>query len=222
MPSEAHKSFDANLKDIERLLELHTMVGGTTKGRRYGLEVLNKAAIALITAYWEGYCEDVAAEALAHIVKHAKSSDVLPNELKKQLAKELKDAPHELEVWKIADRRWKKYLGDRLERLKEKRNWDFNTPKTEQINKLFLQAVGIKQISSCWKWPKKMTVNRAAHKLDKYVALRGAIAHRGKGSVTVKKAQVEDYFDFINRLATETGGAVNSHVNGITGRPLWS
>jgi len=167
MPSEAHKSFDANLKDIERLLELHTMVGGTTKGRRYGLEVLNKAAIALITAYWEGYCEDVAAEALAHIVKHAKSSDVLPNELKKQLAKELKDAPHELEVWKIADRRWKKYLGDRLERLKEKRNWDFNTPKTEQINKLFLQAVGIKQISSCWRWPKKMTVNRAAHKLDK-------------------------------------------------------
>jgi hypothetical protein len=222
MPGEASTSFDANLEDIKRLIALHAMVGGKTKGRRYGLEVLNKSAIVLITAYWEGYCEDVAAEALAHIVKYARSSDVLPNELKKQLAKELKDARHELEVWKIADHGWKKYLGDRLEKLREKRNWDFNTPKAEQIEKLFLQAVGIEHISSSWKWPKKMTVSRAADKLDKYVALRGAIAHRGKGSATVKKAQVEDYFEFIKKLAAKTGGAVNSHVKAITGRPLWS
>jgi hypothetical protein len=66
MPSEAQKSLDANLKEIERLLALHTMVGGKTKGRRYGLEVLNKSAIVLITAYWEAYCEDIAAEAGRH------------------------------------------------------------------------------------------------------------------------------------------------------------
>jgi RiboL-PSP-HEPN len=87
MPSEAQKSLDANLMEIDRLLELHTLVGGPAKGRRRGLEVLNKSAIVLITAYWEAYCEDIAAEALAHIVKHAKSSAVLPNELKKQLPK---------------------------------------------------------------------------------------------------------------------------------------
>src|SRR5438309_5226988 len=115
MPSGARKSFDRNLGDIKRLVALHSMVGGTGAGRRYGLEVLNKSAIVLITAYWEAYCEDIAAEALAHIVAHARSSDVLPNELKKQLAKELKQAPHELELWKIADRGWKKYLSDRLE-----------------------------------------------------------------------------------------------------------
>jgi hypothetical protein len=185
------------------------------------LEVLNKSAIVLITAYWEGYCEDVAAEALSHIVKHARSSEALPNELKRQLAKELKDAPHELEMWKIADHGWKKYLSDRLEKFKEERNWDFNTPKTDQIDKLFLEAVGIKKISMSWKWPKKMTVSRATGKLDKYVTLRGDIAHRGKGSVTVKKVQVEDYFEFIQRLAEKTGDAVNSHVKGITGRSLW-
>jgi RiboL-PSP-HEPN len=86
MPSEAQKSLDANLMEIDRLLELHTLVGGPAKGRRRGLEVLNKSAIVLITAYWEAYCEDIAAEALAHIVKHAKSSAVLPNELKKPRA----------------------------------------------------------------------------------------------------------------------------------------
>src|SRR5215831_424437 len=143
MPSEAQKSLDANLKEIERLLALHAMVGGETKGRRYGLEVLNKSAIVLITAYWEAYCEDIAAEALAHIVIHARSSNVLPNELKKQLAKELKQAPHELELWKIADGGWKNYLRDRLEKLREERNRKINTPKTDQIDLLFRQAVGI-------------------------------------------------------------------------------
>jgi hypothetical protein len=55
MPSEGQKSLDANLTEIDRLLELHALVGGKTKGRRRGLEVLNKSAIVLITAYWEAY-----------------------------------------------------------------------------------------------------------------------------------------------------------------------
>jgi len=221
MPSKARKSLDANLEDITRLLALHALVGGTAKGRRYGLEVLNKSAIVLITAYWEAYCEDIAAEALEHIVKHSKSSANLPNELKRQLAKELKDALHELEVWKIADTGWKKYIIERLDKLREARNWDFNTPKTEQIDKLFLHAIGVKNISSSWKWPKKMTTRRATHKLNNFVGLRGSIAHRGKGAKGVTKAQVEDYLNFIQRLAEKTGGAVNSHVRSITKKSLW-
>jgi hypothetical protein len=67
-----------------------------------------------------------------------------------------------------------------------------------------------------------MAVTGAAGKLDRYVTMRGDIAHRGKGTVTVKKHQVEDYFDFIKNLATKTGGAVNSYVEQITRRPLWS
>ena len=148
MPSKARKSLDANLKDIGQLLALHQLVGGKGQGRRYGLEVLNKSAIVLITAYWEAYCEDIAAEALAHIVANSKSSAVLPNELKKQLAKELKDAAHELEIWKIADHGWKKHLSERLDKLKERRNWDFNTPKTDLTDKLFLHAIGVTKISS--------------------------------------------------------------------------
>jgi RiboL-PSP-HEPN len=221
MPSQARKSLHANLEDIRRLLELHSLVGGKGVGRRHRLEVLNKSAIVLITAYWEAYCEDIAAEALAHIVKNAKSSAALPNELKKLLAKELKAGLNELEVWKIADSGWKKYLGDRLDLLKERRNWDLNTPKTDQIDKLFLHALGIEKISNSWGW-KGMAVAQSSRKLDKYVALRGAIAHRGKGSATVKKSHVSDYFDFVQNLAGRTGGAVNKHVKAITNKRLWN
>ena len=145
----------------------------------------------------------------------------MPEELKKQLAKELKAAPHELEVWKIADRGWEKYLSDRLEQLKEKRNRELNTPKTAQIDDLFFKALGIKTISASWKW-KRMSANQAGAKLDKYVTLRGSVAHRGRGSTSIKKSHVKDYFNFIKTLAAKTGGAVNLHVKKITGRSLWT
>ena len=68
MASKARKAYDANANDIERLLELHMQIGGGAPGRRYGLEVLNKSAVVLVTAFWEAYCEDIAAEGLEHIV----------------------------------------------------------------------------------------------------------------------------------------------------------
>jgi hypothetical protein len=220
MPSKARKLFDANVQDIQRLLDLHLQAGGSGVGRRHGLEVLNKAAIVLITAYWEAYCEDLATEALAHLVENAKSSAVLPKRFRRQIADDLKKAEHELEVWKIADDGWKRYVKDRLEDFKGKRNWDFNTPKTEPINVLFMHAIGIERISASWKWPKKMTVNRATQKLDKYVSLRGDIAHRGKGLTTVKKFQVSDFFKFIQKLAAKTDNTADAHIQRITGRPL--
>ncbi|MBD3769695.1 MAG: hypothetical protein IE925_06055 [Rhodobacterales bacterium] len=221
MASQARKAFDENASDIKRLIDLHLKAGGDARGRRYGLEVLNKSAIVLITAFWEAYCEDIAEEALRHIVEHSKDSASLPEELKKQIAKEIKSKQHDLAVWELSGDGWRTYLLDRFDQLTENRNRKLNTPKTAQIDSLFLETIGIRQMSRHWKWPRKMTVPRATEKLDKYVTLRGAIAHRGSDSKSVTKAQVTDYFEFIRSVVAKTGGAVNAHVRAATGKPLW-
>lgn len=221
MPSEARTAFDKNANDIERLLELHGQIGGTNRGRRYGLEVLNKSAIVLITAFWETYCEDIAAEGLEHLVRHAKSSDALPVELKKQVLAEMKDAKHELEYWKIADDGWRTYLNERFEKLREHRNRRLNSPNAKNIDMLFKTTVGIEKISDSWRLARNMPPRKAVEKLDRFVELRGAIAHRGKSYKAVTKAQVRDYFELVSKLAAKTGGEVNSHVKDITSKPLW-
>jgi len=221
MPSKARKAFDKNASDIKKLLELHEKQGGSSRGRRYGLAVLNKSAIVLITSFWEAYCEDIAAEGLEHIVKHAKDASVLPKELKKQIAKELNEDVHDLSVWRLSDDGWREVLKSRLDKLREERNRYLNTPKSTNIDDLFFKALGISKISQTWKWATKMNASRARVKLDKYVRLRGAIAHRGAALESVKKADVTDYFEFIKRLAAKTGGKVNSHVKDLTGKPLW-
>ena len=218
MGSKARLTLDQNANDISRLLEIHELIGGQKPGRRYGLEVLNKSAIVLITAFWEAYCEDVVSEGLVHIIKHAKSSSALPNELKKQVVAELEDDKHDLAVWKIADKGWKTYLNDRLEKLRERRNRRLNTPNSENVNGFFRFGLGIDRISESWRWGTNMSPNKAADKLNKYIGLRGAIAHRGAFEEPVAKLHVTDYFDLVMRIADETDNQVISHVTKVSGK----
>lgn len=221
MPSKARIAFDENIKDVEALLEIHESIGGSAPGRRYGLEVLNKSAIVLLTSYWEAYCEDIAAEGLECIVTHAKKSDDPPKEIKKIIAKELKANPNELAVWDVSDGKWRALLLNRLKIMQEARNRKLNTPKHENIDDLFEAAIGLSNVSSKWVWAKKLTVAKAREKLDKFIELRGEIAHRGKAKTSVTKAQVTDYLEFLKYAAGKTGGAVNSHVKAITGKCLF-
>ena len=104
--------------------------------------------------------------------------------------------------------------------MQEERDRKLNTPKTANIDELFLNSLGIAKISSVWKW-QKMSVTSARKQLDDFVTLRGAVAHRGKSGETIKKKQADDYFAFVKKLAGKTGGRVGSHVKKITGEALW-
>lgn len=220
MPSMARTAFDENVKDIEKLLALHAAEGGGQPGRRYGLEVLNKSAIVLITSFWESYCEDIAEEALEVIVQHAPNADALPKEIKKLIAKNLKADKNELAVWGISDDKWRAVLRANLANLKTERNQTFATPKSFNVNNLFESAVGLANMSSNWKW-ERMTTTQAAKKLNDFVSKRGDIAHRGSSTSTVKKSEVIAYLNHVKKLAAKTGGAVKKHVKSITGQDLW-
>lgn len=216
MASKARGAFDKNCDDIDRLLEIHADLGGDAPGRRRRLEVLNKSAIVLLTSFWEAYCEDLAAEALGQLVEKAPSWDKLPIELARRVAKDLEADTHDLAVWQLAGDGWRQVLVDRLAALTEERNRRLNTPKTERINDLFAVTLGIKKVSSAWYWA-GMSRQQAADKLDRYVALRGSIAHRGSGGAAVRKVAVNDFYWHIGKLVAKTGGRVNAVVRRATG-----
>lgn len=220
MASKAWRAFNESADDIRRLLEIHSTLGGPGQGRRYKLEVLNKSSIVLITAIWEAYCEDIAAEALDLLVANVSSAAELPLDLRKRIATELKRADHELAVWDLADEGWKDIARSRLAALTAERNRKLNTPKAASIDDLFETAIGLKSISSSWHWH-RMTADRAKAKLDKYIELRGAIAHRGKSATSCKKVEAEDFFDLATRLANRTGGKVRAFLKEVTGKRLF-
>jgi hypothetical protein len=222
MPSAARKALNANLQDVKKLLDLHEEKGGRARGRRYGLEVLNKSAIILLCACWEAYCEDIASEALDFIVAHAKSADDLPKELRKTLAKQLNESKNELEIWKIADGGWRTVARSHMTHLADTRNKKLNTPKSRQIDELFKAAIGITSVSSDWKLTPRTGPDKARAKLDRFVALRGELAHRSKAQTPVKKADVIAFAELVHLLAGKSGGTVNRFVAKTVGKRMWT
>lgn len=67
MPSQALTALTDRLKDVDQLMEAHRAVGGNQRGRRFEVEGVNRAAILMLSAHFEGYLEDVMQEALATI-----------------------------------------------------------------------------------------------------------------------------------------------------------
>lgn len=219
MATAARRAFDENCRDIKLLFSFDPVgpKGGKSIERT---EVLNKSAVVLITAFWEAYCEDLAAEAIDHLVRHASTPEELSKQLRKLVADELKSARNELAVWKLAGDGWREVLTRRLEEMRVERNRGLNTPKTVNINDFFEKAVGIQKISDAWHW-QGMTAEQAARKLDRYVTLRGDIAHRGVASKSISRRTATNFLDHATTLVKKTGGRVNSVMKERTGVGIW-
>jgi len=219
--SRAQATLLSNSADITMIFEIHNLLRAGQRGRgRQRLEVANKAAVVLVTAFWEAFCEDLATEALTHLVEYSESPQNLPLGLRKRIAKDLAKDPHELAMWQLADDGWRNLLKKRQSELQEERNRRLNTPKADRIDEFFQFALGIGDISDSWVWS-GMSAERAREKLDGYVALRGEIAHRGAAAKPVSKTTVKDYYNHIRHLAFETGITINLAMRKATGRRLY-
>jgi len=70
MASRAHDEMTDRLTDVDQLMAAHAAVGGTQRGRRYEVVGLNRAAILMLSAHFEGYLEDVMTDALIALNPH--------------------------------------------------------------------------------------------------------------------------------------------------------
>jgi RiboL-PSP-HEPN len=64
LPSSAFNKLQTRLADVDDLMNAHAAVGGTERGRRRGVEGINRAAVVMLCAHLEGYVEDLLGEAM--------------------------------------------------------------------------------------------------------------------------------------------------------------
>jgi hypothetical protein len=220
MTSRAEASFVKNCEDINELLQIHADISGESPGRRRKLGPLRELTIVLLTAFWEAFCEDLAGEALEHLVAHAPDYQALPVELRKQVARELEADKNNLAVWKLAGDGWRTVLAERLERMQELRNRRLNSPKTQQVNDLFREALGIEDISGSWHWA-SISPQRAAEKLDEYIDIRHQVAHRGSSADRIWRYDINEYYNHVWYLVERTAAEVARVLAGATGVTPW-
>lgn len=220
MPSKARINLEQTRTEIRDFYAVHQLVKGIP-GVRKKLDVLNKGTIVLLSAIWEGFCEDITSEALALIIEEAPTATVLPVPLQRAIALELKDSRHELAIWQLADNGWRDVLRARLKGMQEKRNRRLNSPQSANIDELFRQALGIDGLSSNWATAGTSAEENAA-KLDQFVELRNSIAHRGLGNTAVNKVTVRKFVNQVHLLAIPTESTVEVSVAQAIGRWPWN
>ncbi len=215
------ENMSANVKEVTRLMDIHAQLTGRERGRRYDVEILNKSSIVLITACWEALVEDLASDGFDFMLKHAEDSAVFPAKVRALASRKLKAADDETKIWDLSGEGWRKVLATHRDRTIASLVGSLNTPRAENVDRMFRDILGISKVSSSWYWGRLGTA-RAREKLDEYVALRGAIAHRVSTSGSVTKAGVSEFRDFAFRLAVKTSNRVNNHIFDRVGERPWS
>jgi hypothetical protein len=216
MPSNARIMLRANRDDFDTLWKFHEDKAGLVKGRKYGVEVLNKAVVIFVCAAWEAYCEDVVRESSAHLAKDCSTHDALPEKIKALIGEKLRQNQNPKTLWTIAGDGWRQIFLDHV----EEQVTALNTPKPHNLSKLFESTLGLKSIESNWKWNGCSNAH-AKQRLISFVELRGEIAHRQKPKSPVHKRSGKDFFSHISILADLIDESVGEHIGKITRNHYW-
>lgn len=212
----AIESFLQNRKDVDRLLEIHQDIGGPARGRKWGVEVLNKAAVVLTCAIWEAFIEDLVAEGIEHLATQLKDPQKLPKAVRQVIAKAIKEDKNELSPWTLADKGWQVVLKKNAATIVSATAGKLNTPKSAQIKGMYSKTLGIDDVTALWTRPKLKAAD-AATRLDEFITLRGAIAHRGQAASSVTKQKAVEFLALVANLVELTDAGARAHLKALTG-----
>ena len=165
-------------------------------------------------------CEDICLEAFDFLLANAADPSAFPNRVKTLASEEIRSNPDTTQIWKLAGSGWKFVLQSHREAAIKKWLNKLNTPKTEQVNDLFQELLGLTNLSSSWTW-QGMNSQQASEKLDEYIVVRGNIAHRTIHDENVYKSWGTDFLSHVERLVEKTDESVRRHVNSLIQASPW-
>lgn len=221
MTSDPFERLKDNLEDVHRLMEIHREEAGPQPGRKYDVEVLNKSGVVLALACWEAFVEDCAVAAFDHLLAHTTEPGQLPEAVRRVVGAQIRKDQNDFSPWRLAADGWRSELLQFRSDVIRRHVTPINTPSPRNVDRLFQELVGLASMSSNWKWH-RMSAGQLTARLDSFISLRGAIAHRSAANRTVTKADVTINVDIILRIAGLTANRVREYLHSQTGAYPWS
>lgn len=205
MPSQSFLKFETKmLKDVDRLLASHASLNHSGGGRR-GLGHITRSGVFTLCAAWELFVEELVIEIALCIVDRAANANDLPLQVRKELAKTVREHKHELKPLELAGDGWKNVYTSHVNAVVS----GLNTPKANPINEMYNSLVGWKMPSDTW--------SRGNAYIDDFVRVRGDIAHRGSGAAYVRIGDLrDDYRVGVPATALELDNAACDYLNEVT------
>ena len=230
MPSRSLRKLVTRLRDIEQLLENHTIIGGTGRGRRWNLESLNRAGLVLCSAHLEGFVEDLFEEAGRAVLNSRINVSRVPVEMKLISVSSLAESVRRSPDRKDRERALREILrkaGQLAHPRRQIRKEDidlklavsrFGNPSPREISRLFTH-LGIDNILGRATW-QGMSERTVSTRIKRLVDDRNRIAH-GTLGVRVRRDQIDYYRRFLARLGRRLDELVRMHIARVIRRNPW-
>lgn len=185
MPSESYITFLQMRIDVLKLIETHSDYSKAKRGRK-NLGHLTRSAVVMLCAAWERYNEDLLLEAIKYISDNIANASLLNNRIKKTISSKVKNDLIEIKPMSLADSGWKAVWLNYAEVDVEK----LNTPKSNILQTLFKNHLGIEDYCVFWKSTNPQEIND-------FVSDRGEIAHNGSKAKYITMTKLRKYQDLI-------------------------
>ena len=206
MPSRSKALFTNKLlPGVRKLIQSHNELNPPGRGRRH-LTHLTHGGVLVLCAAWELYVEEVAVEAAGFLVGPADSPDFLPDQIKGKIARVAKNDKHAHGALKLCGVGWKDvYLGA------VRSDCDaLNSPKFGNVSSIFSDWLSLdpEQIRLAW--------GDDVERINEFVVLRGEIAHRGADARYVRRDELIDLVDLVERTVISMDNLLARYLRTIS------
>jgi len=180
-----------------------------------------RAGITLLCSAWEAYVEDLARNGIAFLIQNCKEPKDLPEGVRKNITKEIKQDKNELAPWMLAGDEWRNVVMKRFESAIAREANALNSPKAHKVKSVFADMLGIDDITSCWHW-EMFDVSSVCDLIDHLVEIRGSIAHGRNPAFPAQTVRLL----YLEAVATQCAFLMNNFVReqliSTTGKDPWA
>lgn len=212
--SQPFENFKSNFGDIEKLLDIHSLLTGGIQGKNKDKTVVVlRSSIVLICACLEIFFEDMAIWGAKEICERDVDPKFLSKNMKKKIANKVKIDKNELAPLDLIGDGWKLIYSSIVRDMCDGQTGGFNSPNYKNVSSLIDYVFGIGDISECWSWG-GMYPKLARGNLNKLVSLRGDIAH-GKRVTGLSVQTIRTYANLASNIAKNSMEYVDGFLDGL-------
>ncbi len=196
--------------------------GSPKEKEKLQLQRLLNSTIVMMVASWEAFVEDLAKAAFQELISRAKQPKDFPKNVLTIISKTVKEDKNDHKVFSLCDSGWRDVFKEYQTLILQKYLGRFNTPSVENVNALFEDLIGLKDIKSTWRW-EDYDPNDILSALDNMIKDRGDIAHRAACSQEVNLHQKFYFYSVtVFHISAITSNRVAEHIEQLTGTRPWN
>lgn len=221
-------------RNLQEVYSLETIYERVPDGQPDEQQVLVKSSIIFIVTSLDAFFKQLVTDAFDAMLRSSKLENhpnLLPDQVKTVVSEHLletSDHPKEawckdkwrMDIWQLAGEGWLTLLKQHREVVMQRYVERFQSVRRDNIDNLFKQVIGFKQLSVHWKWH-KMSDSQVLNCLNTLMDLRGDLVHRNLSHRPVTKTDIDYFAVFAEQLAVVSTNAVREYLYTLLGEYSW-